>query len=74
MSDWRFDMENMPKDTNDKIVEVAYISIEGKPTTAIVGWDGLRWVTCRSKKHDLVLTPPPTIYAWKLADLPPNAP
>lgn len=74
MTDWRFDIENMPKIKGEKVVEVAYVSTENKRTTAIVGWDGIRFVTCRWKERDLAFCPPETIYAWKMATPPPPIP
>lgn len=74
MSDWRFDIENIPRVVGVKNVEVAYVSRENKPSTAIVGWDGHRYVTARYIEEKIKLCPPETIYAWKMATPPPPIP
>ena len=74
VSGWRFDVENMPRVVGVKNVEVAYVSTSNKPSTAIVGWDSRRYVTCRLVEQRITACPPETIYAWKVATPPPPIP
>jgi len=71
---WRFDVENMPKVFGAKNIEIAYVSLENKPATAIVGWDGSRFVTARYIEKNIKMCPPETIYAWKMSTPPPAIP
>lgn len=73
-NEWRFDVEEMPRQIGAKVIEIAYVSTQNKPSTAIVHWDGMRWITARCFDTGTSMCPPDTIYAWKLASPPPPIP